>query len=851
MELGSIMANTNGILPPLSPTGHLEALYIGWFGRAADATGFQYWDTNALTQILNGASVGTAMLNISKSFALSTENSPYASLATLATPVTPTAAQSALAASFINQTYTNLFSHQADAAGLAYWQNVFFSGQVPFSALVYDIAQGATGNDLLVENYKVQAGSYFTTANASGSGVAGGKAAVVNVVDKTTELASQAATDVIAGSSHTQITYSSILTPGSFTTGVRAELNGQVILTGSQPSGAGGGATQTTLYVGPFNDTTAGTKYVLTPTFAGQTVTTSTFYGPNTSIFNPSYGAGNVQAVGSYQYSQSPTGTFNHSMIYRGPASGVGGTWQQTDVPANGVNVVGGIVVGQVADTISHSTMGDLVVGNYDLTGTTTPIRPGSANAYIYNTATGQWTLTNFNGSMTNQTTLYGVWQNGVGSTSYTLAGGTNNSIGLNQGMLVNYDSLTGVFSNLTLYSANNVPGVVTHFENITAVPGGFNLVATTDSGPAFAAVTVNADGSFGNAAWTTASLPGSSLMTGNIAYQGTIGGVYNTTNASTPSTYTGIVDQSRASSAGGLIMPVGSYDFVYATTVAASTGAPVTGSTTAGNVLGGSIGNEVITGTSSLVQPDTIYTGGGADTIVLAPGHFASTRIELYAGNSINSSVVPGGVQRAVAGSIVNASDIPQLGWWGQATAQTGGPVSNASTNAGNGNGTSLDMSTVVNFVTGLSSAPVDKVDFSLSAFSNLLRADGGASTPALGSAVFSNLLSPGGTVTVANADVLLLGNTFANAAAVAASLANAPTAITFAGAQLNALNHYLVAYQDLSGSVRIADLDIHRGATPFLTTAQGQNISASDMVQLVGVSLSSLNAANLQFVV
>ena len=842
------MASSNGILPPLSPTGHLQALYVGWFGRAADAAGFQYWDANALTQILGGASVGTAMLNISKSFALSTENSPYASLASLTTPFNPTPAQSALAASFINQTYTNLFSHQADDAGLAYWQSAYFSGQVPFSALVYAIAQAATGNDFIVENNKVLAGSYFTSANA---GVAGAKAAVVNVIDKTTELASQAATDVIAGSSHNQITYSSILSPGAFTTGVRAELNGQVILTGSQPSGAGGGATQATLYVGPFNDTTAGTKYLLTPTIDGQTVTTSTFYGPNTSIFNPSYGAGNVQAVGSYQYSQSPSGTFNHGMLYRGPASGVGGTWQQTDVPANGVNVVGGVVVGQVADTISHSTMGDLVVGNYDLTGTSAPIKPGSANAYVYNTATAQWTLTNFNGSMTSQTTLYGVWQNGVSSTSYTLAGGTNNGFGINQGLLVNYDSLTGVFSNLTLYSANNVPGVVTHFENITAVPGGFNLVATTDSGPAFAAVTVNADGSFGNAAWTTANLPGSSLMTGNIAYQGTIGGIYNTTaSASPPSTYTGIVDQSRANSAGGLIMPVGSYDFVYATTVTASTGAPVTGSTTAGNVLGGSIGNEIITGTSSLVQPDTIYTGGGADTIVLAPGRFASTRIELYAGNSINNSVVPGGVERAVAGSIVNASDIPQLGWWGQATAQVGGPVSNASTNAGNGNGTSLDMSTVVNFVTGSSSSPVDKVDFSLSAFSNLLRTDGGASTPALGSAVFSNLLSPGGTVTVANADVLLLGNTFANAAAVAASLANSATAITFAGAQLNALNHYLVAYQDLSGSVRIADLDIHRGATPFLTTAQGQNISASDMVQLVGVSLSSLNAANLQFV-
>ena len=123
-------------------------------------------------------------------------------------------------------------------------------------------------------------------------------------------------------------------------------------------------------------DTTLGTKNLLNPVIPGETVTTATFYGPNTSIFDASLGAGNVRAVGSYQYSETPTGTINHSMIYQGPPSGVGGTWTQTDVPANGVNVVGGTVVGQVADTISHSTMGNLVVGNYDLTGTTTPIKP-------------------------------------------------------------------------------------------------------------------------------------------------------------------------------------------------------------------------------------------------------------------------------------------------------------------------------------------------------------------------------------------------------------------------------------------------------------------------------------------
>ena len=42
------------------------------------------------------------------------------------------------------------------------------------------------------------------------------------------------------------------------------------------------------------------------------------------------------------------------------------------------------------------------------------------------------------------------------------------------------------MFSDLAFYTGFNQPGVITHFENITAVPGGFNLVATTDDGPAF-----------------------------------------------------------------------------------------------------------------------------------------------------------------------------------------------------------------------------------------------------------------------------------------------------------------------------------------------------------------------------
>lgn len=853
-----VYGNTaTGPLPVESPTGQLEALYIGWFGRAADPVGFSQNMETLLGEIQGGASLATAALVVSQGFATAPQSAPYAALLTLVPPpiASPTPQQSALVDSFVNQTFQNLFDRSAQVSELALWSAAYFQGAIPFENLVYDIASAAQGDDVAVMNAKIQAASYFTEAAASHGAplsLAEMQAAVSDVTDLTTALASEAATNALVGSSHTQIDYQSILSPLNTITGVRADLQGSVILTGivGPPAGAD---SQPFLFQGPLGNAALGTTYVLMPEFAGQTILNGSFYGPDTAIFTPSIGLGNVRAVGNYQYAESPAAVVAHGMMYQGPIDGVGGTWTQIDVPSNGVNVVGGVVIGAtVQATILHSTMGDLAVGNYDLVPSGSPPSP-SSNAFIYNIATGQYTLMNINGSYDNLTTLYGVWQNGVGNTSYTLAGGTKDGNGANVAFLQNYDSMSGVFSNLAYYTGNNQPGVVTHFENITAVPGGFNLVATTDSGPAFASVTMNPDGSYGEAVWADAELPGSDLMTGNIVHQNIIGGIYNTDgDTENVSSYLGVVDQAYVNASGGLIMPVGSYNFAYSLSVGASTGDTITGSTTAGNVLGGSIGNDTIIGTQSLVQPDTIFTGGGADTITLSVASTGQDRVELFAGNSSNNAaaLTPGNPVNAVAGSIVDANNVPQLGWWGQATAQLGGPVSNAATNAGFGTGTSQDMSTVANFATGTSGAPVDTVDIALNAFSNLLRSFGAEDAPGLGKAVFSNLVSPGGTVTVADADVLLINSPsgFLNAAAVAAELAINP--ITFASAQSAEFNHYIIAYQDLGGNVRIADMDIELGSTPsFIRTNEGETLSISDMVQLQRVTLASLQPENITF--
>jgi hypothetical protein len=307
-----------------------------------------------------------------------------------------------------------------------------------------------------------------------------------------------------------QVSATTILGADQFVTGVRGLAGGDVVLTGTSIVN---GVQNAILYVGPIAPTDASGVHTLTPVFPGQSVTGATFYGPDTPLFNPSIGKGNVRAVGSYTYSQS--GTRNHGMLYEGPVTG-GGTWTPLDVPSN---LVGGKTV---ENTIAHSTMGDLVVGNYDLQGV-----PASANAFVYDIAKKTWTLFDIGGTA-NLTTAYGIWQTSSGSCSYIIVGGGRDGAGLNKGLVVHYDSATGVFSNVKFYSALNHPALVTHFEGVTATATGFNLAAGSTNGMALlASIRVHPDGSFSEATWIPFVYPDSVITTGNTVYENVMMGIY------------------------------------------------------------------------------------------------------------------------------------------------------------------------------------------------------------------------------------------------------------------------------------------------------------------------------------
>jgi hypothetical protein len=343
---------------------------------------------------------------------------------------------------------------------------------------------------------------------------------------------------------------STILNPGDIVTGVRGTGNGKnVILTGAQTP-AGSNLAMPFLYQGPLTPAAKDTT-VLHPPFPGG-IKTATFYGPDTPYYNPeTIPAGQVRAVGSYQTMTTPpgvnSGVMNHGMIYLGPVSGSGGQWTSIDVPADGSNTVGHVRACPITrpncfvrNTIAHSTMGDLVVGNYDLN----PGVPGgliSANAFIYNMSTHLWTLLRLGGSMSSLTTLYGIWQNGgSGSPNYTLAGGSSahgSSLGTQRAFLMNYNERTGVFGSPTFYSYGNAPAAVTHFDGITKVQGGFNLVAVSSAQPSSMAFVPTTGGnwpSFGTATWHPIDVAASRVcsggctqVTGNTVYQNQVMGLY------------------------------------------------------------------------------------------------------------------------------------------------------------------------------------------------------------------------------------------------------------------------------------------------------------------------------------
>jgi len=342
----------------------------------------------------------------------------------------------------------------------------------------------------------------------------------------------------IANVAFAQVKYSPFSYPGAATTdpqgptGVRGAGGEDVYVTGIWNS-VSSGSSSGLLYVGPLSGGgNSGSWTPLNyPDSPGITVMNTSLYGPD------GLPSGNVRLVGSHTTSPPSPPPLNHGLLYEGPPDG-SGTWQTIDYP----NPPGQ----QVQNTIAHSTMGGLVVGNFD-----TDSDPGSA--FVYDIDSGSWfPLRQFLPPEVHVLTItaYGIWYNG--GTSYTIAGGYSDPdfSGLDQhSYLVNWDTATQppTLSGWTKYDFENghTRVEISHFDGITTDnQGGYYLTGTWEGegrfGGFFAHVRPMPHRAFGDAHWREIFYPSFPMhhvdvTTGNTVFENNVLGIFTSVPEPSP----------------------------------------------------------------------------------------------------------------------------------------------------------------------------------------------------------------------------------------------------------------------------------------------------------------------------
>ena len=134
----------------------LSAVYIGYFDRAADPEGLDFWATVYTSQFLSLPKIAT-------DFASQPE-----SLETFDFLSNPSATS---ANGFIAQVYLNLFNRPPDPAGLTFWsdllkQRIDGAGTLDIGQIILEIIGGAQntsdGNDLTTMQNKIEVAIYWT-----------------------------------------------------------------------------------------------------------------------------------------------------------------------------------------------------------------------------------------------------------------------------------------------------------------------------------------------------------------------------------------------------------------------------------------------------------------------------------------------------------------------------------------------------------------------------------------------------------------------------------------------------------------------------------------------------------------
>ena len=373
----------------------------------------------------------------------------------------------------------------------------------------------ASGAGLTLQASGVQVSENFIGLATDGSIAANGGDGIL--------LASTSSKNLIGGGSPViSISYTNATNPSQFPItvfawqGLRANgtNEGSYLISGTGISNNG------IIYVGPISG--GGANYSLV---GPSTWTQISPYGPDSLTNN------RLRVVGSCKITNSAN--YNSGFVWEGTTN---------DLGTNLSTVSGGSFrlisrPGAYAQ-YTHSAMGDLAVGNY----VTNLAANSGEGAYVCKLTNS--TLTNASAFVeipkkplgAKSITAYGIWDNGVIlntnnqviSHPYTICGGyspsavnniTNENVPLTQGQgyLVDYDAVSGKFTNWTSLSYPQGKNIIVHFEGISGVETGvyqlsadaFEVGSTNGAQGCWVSVNRNPDGSFAQGSWVNLFYPG------------------------------------------------------------------------------------------------------------------------------------------------------------------------------------------------------------------------------------------------------------------------------------------------------------------------------------------------------
>ncbi|WP_108460887.1 DUF4214 domain-containing protein [Devosia naphthalenivorans] len=138
----------------MTPVEQITSLYIGYFGRAPDPEGLNYW--------VGRLAEGYTLAEAAESFSVQSESTtkyPYLANPNIASPQ-----------AFITQVYMNLFNRVPDAEGLAYWTAELENGADVGDFILNVISGAVTEPDATIVANKVEVGADFALSAANEEG---------------------------------------------------------------------------------------------------------------------------------------------------------------------------------------------------------------------------------------------------------------------------------------------------------------------------------------------------------------------------------------------------------------------------------------------------------------------------------------------------------------------------------------------------------------------------------------------------------------------------------------------------------------------------------------------------------